>query len=38
MTYQKTINKPNFMSQKVFDKNFVAVYCSKKVLSVGFCI
>ena len=38
------MNKPNFISQKVIDKNFVAVHCSKKVLNlnkpvyVGFCI
>ena len=42
--YQKIVNKPNFASQKIIDKNFVAVHCSKKVLtlnkpiSVGFCI
>ena len=43
-TYQRCVNKPNFISQKRFDKNFVAVHCSKKVLTlnkpiyVGFCI
>ena len=43
-TYQKTINKPNFISQKIFDKSFVAVHCSKKVLTLNkpiyvvFCI
>ena len=42
--YQKCVNKPNFISQKIFDKNFVAVHCSKAVLTVnkpiyiGFCI
>ena len=42
--YQKIVNKPNFMSQKIIDKNFVAVHCLKKVLTlnkpvyVGFCI
>ena len=42
--YQKIVNKPNFMSQKIIDKNFVAVHRSKKVLTlnkpiyVGFCI
>ena len=42
--YQKIVNKPNFVSQKIIDKNFVAVHCSKKVLTlnkpiyVGFCI
>ena len=41
---QKCANKPNFISQKIFDKNFVAVHCSKTVLTlnkpiyVGFCI
>ena len=43
-TYQKIVNKPNFISQKIIDKNFVAVHCSKKVLTLnkpiyaGFCI
>ena len=43
-TYQKIVNKPNFISQKIFDKNFIAVHCAKKVLTlnkpiyVGFCI
>ena len=42
--YQRCVNKPNFLSQKIFDKNFVAVYSSKIVLTlnkpiyVGFCI
>ena len=42
--YQKCVNKPNFISQKIFDKIFVAVHCSKTVLTlnkpiyVGFCI
>ena len=42
--YQKCVNKPNFISQKIFDKNFVAVHCSKTILTlnkqiyVGFCI
>ena len=42
--YQRCVNKPNFISQKIFNKNFVAVHCSKKVLTlkkpiyVGFCI
>ena len=41
---QKIINKPNFISQKIIDKNLVAVHCGKKILSlnkpvyVGFCI
>ena len=43
-TFQKCGNKPNFVSSKIFDKNFVAVHCSKTVLTlnkpiyVGFCI
>ena len=43
-TYQEAINQPNFISQKIFDKNFVAVHCSKKVLTLNkpiyvvFCI
>ena len=42
--YQRCVSKPNFISQKLFDKNFVAVHCSKTVLTlnksiyVGFCI
>ena len=42
--YQRCVNKPNFISQKIFDKKFVAVYCSNTVLTlnkpiyVGFCI
>ena len=42
--YLKCVNKPNFLSQKITDKNFVAVHCSEKVLTlnkaiyVGFCI
>ena len=42
--YQRCVNKANFISQKVFDKNFVAVRCSKTLLTlnkpiyVGFCI
>ena len=43
-TYQKIVNKPNFISRKITDKSFVAVHYSKKVLTlnkpiyVGFCI
>ena len=43
-TYQKCVNKPSFISQKVFDKNFVAIYQKKSILTlskpiyVGFCI
>ena len=42
--YQKIVNKPNFISQKIIDKNFLAVHYSKKVLTlskpiyVGFCV
>ena len=42
--YQKIVNKPNFMSQKIIDKNLVAIHCTKKILTlnkpiyVGFCI
>ena len=41
---QKIVNKPNFVSQKIIDENFVAAHCSKKVLAlnkpinIGFCI
>ena len=43
-TYQRCVNKPNFVSFKIFDKSFVAVHCSKKVLTLNkpiyvvFCI
>ena len=43
-TYQKVANKPNFVLQKIIDKNFVAVHCTKKVLTlnkpiyIGFCV
>ena len=43
-TYQKCVNKPNFTSHKLFDKDFVAVHCVKTILTlskpiyVGFCI
>ena len=32
--YQKIVNKPNFISQKVIDKNLVAVHCSKKIFNI----
>ena len=32
-TYQKIVNKRNFVSQKIIDKNFVAVHCKKKLLT-----
>ena len=44
VTYQKIVNKPSFVLQKLVDKNFVAVRCKKKILTlnkpiyVGFCI
>ena len=28
----KIVNKPSFISQKIIDKNFVAVHCGKKYL------
>ena len=34
-SFLKCVNKPNFISQKVFDKNFVAAHCSKKVLTLN---
>ena len=43
-TYLRYVNKPNFISQKIFDKNFVAIHCVKTVLTlnkpiyVGFCV
>ena len=42
--YQKIVNKPNFISQKIIDENLVAVHCRKKILClnkpiyIGFCI
>ena len=32
---QRCVNKPNFISQKINDKNFVAVHCSKTVLTLN---
>ena len=43
-TYLRCVNKPSFISEKIFDKNVVAVHCSKTALTlnkpiyVGFCI
>ena len=34
-TYFRCVNKPSFMSQKIFDQNFVAVHCSKTVLTLN---
>ena len=42
--YQRCVKKTNFISQKIFDKNFLVVHCSKIVLTLnrpiyfGFCI
>ena len=42
--YQKFVNKSNFISQKIINKNFVSVHCSKKIFTlnkpiyIGFCI
>ena len=33
--YQKIVNKPNFISQKITDKKFVSVHCSKNVLTLN---
>ena len=33
--YLKIVNKPNFISQKIIDKNFVTVHCSKKILNLN---
>ena len=41
-TYLRCVNKPSFTSQKIFDKHFVAVHCSKTILTLNkpicFCI
>ena len=43
-TCSRCVSKPNFISQKILNKNFVAVHCSKTVLTlnkpiyIGFCI
>ena len=34
-TYQKCVNKPSFISQKIFNKNFVAIHCSKTVVTLS---
>ena len=42
--YLKRVSKPSFISQKVFDKNFVAIHCVKTLLTLNkpicleFCI
>ena len=33
--YLKCISKPNFISQKIFDKNFVAIHQIKTVLTLN---
>ena len=33
--YLRCVNKPNFISQKIFDKYFVAVHCLKTVLTLN---
>ena len=33
--YLKCVNKPNFITQKIFDKNFVAIHCAKTVLTLN---
>ena len=43
-SYLRIVNKPNFVSQKIIDKYFVAIHYKKKLLTlnkpiyVGFCI
>ena len=34
-TYLICVNKPNFISQKIFDKKFVAVHCVTPVLTLN---
>ena len=34
-TYLRCANKPNFILQKIFDKNFVAAHCVKTVLTLN---
>ena len=34
-TYLRWVNKPSFIWQKIFDKNFVVVHCSKTVLTLN---
>ena len=33
--YQRCVNRPNLVSQKILDKNFVAVHCKKTVLTLN---
>ena len=32
-SYLKCVNKPNFISQKIYDRNFVAVHCAEKSIN-----
>ena len=32
-SFLKFVNKPSFVSQKIIYKNFIAIHCSKKVLT-----
>ena len=34
-TYLKCVKKPNFISQKIFDKNSVAIHCLKTILTLN---
>ena len=34
-TYQNCVNKPSFVSQKILDKNVVAIHCIKSVLTLN---
>ena len=34
-TYLKCVNKPSSFHKKILDKNFVAVHCLKKVLTLN---
>ena len=34
-TYLRCVNKPNFISQKIFDKKFVVVHCVTSVLTLN---
>ena len=36
--YLKIVNTPDFVSQKIIDKNFIAVYCKKILEYTGICI
>ena len=33
--YPRCVNKPNFISQKIFDQNFATVHCSKTALTLN---